>query len=62
VQKVGGYLKIFGNASAAKFVPSEDLANTFRLKLLQFRNNFEIIANLKDCKCKQAWKSLPVGP
>jgi hypothetical protein len=35
VQKVGEYQKIFDNASAAKFMPSEDLANTFELKLLQ---------------------------
>jgi hypothetical protein len=38
VQKVGKYQKIIGDASAAKFMPSEDLANTFALKLLHFRN------------------------
>jgi hypothetical protein len=38
VQKVCEYRKIFGNASAAKFRFSEDLANTFGLKLLHFRN------------------------
>jgi hypothetical protein len=34
---VGEYCKIFGNASATKFRPSEDLANTFGLKLLHLR-------------------------
>jgi hypothetical protein len=32
VQKVGEYCKIFGNATAAKFMLSEFLANTFALK------------------------------
>jgi hypothetical protein len=50
VQKASGYQKIIGNSSAAKFKPSEDLANTFGLKLLRFRNYFEIIANLEVCK------------
>jgi hypothetical protein len=42
--------KIIGNTSAAKFMPSENLANTFGLKLLHFKNYIEIIANLKDRK------------
>jgi hypothetical protein len=37
VQKVSEYRKIFGDASAAKFTSSEDLADTFGLKLLHFR-------------------------
>jgi hypothetical protein len=36
VQKVGEYLKIVGNALAAEFMPPEDLADTFGLKLLDF--------------------------
>jgi hypothetical protein len=53
VQKVGEYQKIFGNASAVKFVPFEDLDNTFGFKLLQMRNNFGITGNLKERRCTQ---------
>jgi hypothetical protein len=56
VWKVGEYQKIFYEALAAIFMPSEDLANTFGLKLLQCSNYFEIIAiiaNLKDHKRTQ---------
>jgi hypothetical protein len=53
VQKVSEYQKILSNASAAKFTPAEDFVNTFGLKLLHFRNYFEIIANLKDHKGTQ---------
>jgi hypothetical protein len=34
---VGEYRKIFGGATAAKFMPSEDLADIFGLKLLHPR-------------------------
>jgi hypothetical protein len=47
---------IFGNASATKFIPSEDLADSIGLKLLHFKNYFEIvaiIAKLKDRKRTQ---------
>jgi hypothetical protein len=37
VQKVGENSKIFGNASAEKFMPSGDLANTLGFKLLHSR-------------------------
>jgi hypothetical protein len=53
VQKVGEYQEIFDDASPAIFMPSKDLADTFRLKLLHSRNYYEIIANLPDCKRKQ---------
>jgi hypothetical protein len=53
---VGEYQKIYVNDSAAKFRSSEDLADTFRLKILYFRNYIEIIAitaNLNNCKLTQ---------